>query len=100
MHLEALAMDNAGTCLIVFLLGDPHCLESGQGSQDGAADPDGVLTLGGSDDLQERRRCGGSVKNSEAIVLSCTVQCTSVSYLNKSCGYTELTTLVKMQFLA
>lgn len=51
--LEALPVDNAGACLVVLLLGDPHLLEGGQGSQDGATDPDGVLPLGGSNDLEE-----------------------------------------------
>merc|ERR1712079_180337 len=50
-HLEALAVDNGGAALVVLLLGDPHLLEGGQGSQDGASDPDGVLPLGGSNDL-------------------------------------------------
>merc|ERR1719295_323437 len=49
--LEALAVDDAGTGLVVLLLGDPHLLEGGEGSQDGASDPDGVLPLGGSNDL-------------------------------------------------
>ncbi|CAN8002682.1 unnamed protein product, partial [Ixodes hexagonus] len=49
--LEALAVHNAGAGLVVLLLGDPHLLEGGQGGQDGTADPDGVLPLGGSDDL-------------------------------------------------
>ena len=44
-------MDNAGAGLVVFLLGDPHLLEGGKRSQDGASDPDGVLSLGRSDDL-------------------------------------------------
>ena len=44
-------MNNARSGLVVLLLGDPHLLESGEGSQDGASDPDGVLSLGGSDDL-------------------------------------------------
>ena len=44
-------MDNSGTGFVIFLLGDPHLLEGGEGSQDGASDPDGVLSLGGSDDL-------------------------------------------------
>ena len=44
-------MDDSGTSLVVLLLGDPHLLEGGEGSQDGAADPDGVLPLGRSDDL-------------------------------------------------
>merc|ERR1712061_29069 len=51
MRLEALAVDNGGAALVVLLLGDPHLLEGGQGGQDGSSDPDGVLPLGGSDDL-------------------------------------------------
>merc|ERR1712045_369821 len=50
-HLEALAVDDGGAALVVLLLGDPHLLEGGQGGQDGSSDPDGVLPLGGSDDL-------------------------------------------------
>jgi hypothetical protein len=50
-HLEALAVDNGGSALIVLLLGDPHLLEGGEGGQDGATDPDGVLPLRGSNDL-------------------------------------------------
>ena len=44
-------MNNCGSSLVVFLLGDPHLLEGGKGGQDGASDPDGVLPLGRSDDL-------------------------------------------------
>ena len=44
-------MDDAGTGLVILLLGDPHFLEGGKRSQDGATDPDGVLSLGRSDDL-------------------------------------------------
>merc|ERR1712027_192958 len=51
VRLEALAVDDGGAALVVLLLGDPHLLEGGEGSQDGASDPDGVLPLGGSDDL-------------------------------------------------
>jgi hypothetical protein len=50
-RLEALPVDNAWARLIVFLLGDPHLLEGGQGGQDGTTDPDGVFTLWGSNDL-------------------------------------------------
>merc|ERR1712045_865834 len=50
-HLEALAVDDGGAALVVLLLGDPHLLEGGQGGQDGSSDPNGVLPLGGSDDL-------------------------------------------------
>ena len=49
--LEALPVDYGGACLIILLLADPHLLEGGQGSQDGASDPDRVLTLRGSNDL-------------------------------------------------
>merc|ERR1712079_535921 len=51
MRLEALSVHDGGAGLVVLLLGDPHLLEGGEGSQDGASDPDGVLPLGGSDDL-------------------------------------------------
>jgi len=49
--LEAFAVDNGWTGLIVFLFGDPHLLEGGEGSQDGSTDPDGVFTLWWSNDL-------------------------------------------------
>merc|ERR1719370_1744340 len=51
LRLEALAVDNGWAALVVLLLGDPHLLEGGEGSQDGASDPDGVLPLGRSNDL-------------------------------------------------
>merc|ERR1711948_235648 len=51
LRLEALAVDDGWAALVVLLLGDPHLLEGGEGSQDGASDPDGVLPLGRSDDL-------------------------------------------------
>ncbi len=57
-------MDNGRTGLVVLLLGDPHLLEGGQRSQDGATDPDGVLTLRRSNDLQRDER-RFSVLNSE-----------------------------------
>merc|ERR1719323_753140 len=49
--LEALPVDDGGTGLVVLLLGDPHLLDGGEGGQDGASNPDGVLPLWGSDDL-------------------------------------------------
>merc|ERR1711921_60459 len=51
LYLEALPVDDGGAALVVLLLGDPHLLEGGEGSQDGSSDPDGVLPLRGSDDL-------------------------------------------------
>jgi hypothetical protein len=50
-NLEALSVNDLRPGLIVFLLGDPHLLESGEGGQDGATNPDGVFTLRGSDDF-------------------------------------------------
>merc|ERR550519_1566217 len=50
-RLEAFAVDDSGAGFVVLLLGDPHLLEGGEGSQDGASDPDRVLSLGRSDDL-------------------------------------------------
>lgn len=49
--LEALAVDNGRTALVVLLLGDPHLLEGGKRSQDGTTDPDGVFSLRRSNDL-------------------------------------------------
>merc|ERR1719189_3501304 len=51
MRLEALAVDNGWAALVVLLLGDPHLLEGGEGSQDGATDPYGVFPLGRSNNL-------------------------------------------------
>merc|ERR1719179_84328 len=50
-YLEALAVDNGWSTLVVLLLGDPHLLEGGEGSKDGSSDPDGVLPLWWSNDL-------------------------------------------------
>merc|ERR1712021_248485 len=49
--LEALPVNNGGTTLVVLLLGDPHLLEGGERGEDGASDPDRVLPLWGSNDL-------------------------------------------------
>merc|ERR1712117_880903 len=49
--LEAFPVDDGWAALIVFLLGDPHLLEGGEGRQDGASDPDGVFPLRGSNNL-------------------------------------------------
>merc|ERR1719300_172221 len=50
-NLEALAVNNGWAALIVLLLGDPHLLEGGEGSKNGASDPDRVFPLWGSNDL-------------------------------------------------
>merc|ERR1712107_767045 len=50
-NLEALPVDNGWAAFVVFLLGDPHLLEGGEGRQDGATDPDGVFPFWGSNDL-------------------------------------------------
>lgn len=49
--LEALAVDDSRAGFVVFLFGDPHLLEGGQGGQDGTTDPYGVLPFWGCDDL-------------------------------------------------
>ena len=63
VSLEALAMDNTRTGLIIFLFRDPHLLEGGQRGQDGTADPYGVLPFGRSNDLDfdGRRRKSGNL---------------------------------------
>jgi len=49
--LEALAVHNGRATLVIFLLGDPHLLEGRERCQDGTADPDRVLPLRRSNDL-------------------------------------------------
>lgn len=49
--LEAFPVHNGWARLVIFLLADPHLLEGGEGSQDGATDPYGVFPLGRSNDL-------------------------------------------------
>ena len=44
-------MDDGGSGFVVLLLGDPHLLESGEGGEDGATDPDRVFAFWRSDDL-------------------------------------------------
>merc|ERR550525_915693 len=51
INLEAFPVDNGWAAFVVLLLGDPHLLEGGEGSQDGATDPDGVFPFWGSNDL-------------------------------------------------
>merc|ERR1711988_595060 len=49
--LEAFPVDDGWAALIIFLFGDPHLLEGGEGRQDGASDPDRVFPLRGSNNL-------------------------------------------------
>ena len=58
VSLEALAVDDGRSTLVVLLLGDPHLLEGGERSQDGASDPYRVFPLGWSNDLD--LHCGRS----------------------------------------
>merc|ERR1719268_692903 len=64
-YLEALAVDDGWAALIIFLLGDPHLLEGGEGSKDGSSDPDRVFPLWGSDDLDLD---GGRSKSSDFLL--------------------------------
>merc|ERR1712098_534421 len=66
-YLEALAVDNGWAALIIFLLGDPHLLEGGEGSKDGSSDPDRVLPLWWSNDLDLD---GGGSKSSDLLLHS------------------------------
>ena len=54
--LEALAVHNRRAALVVLLLRDPHLLEGRERSQDRTTDPDRVLSLGRSNDLDLHRR--------------------------------------------
>ena len=58
-------MNNGGTRLVILLLGDPHLLEGGERGQDGTTDPDRVLALGGSNDLDLH---GGRSKSSQLLL--------------------------------
>merc|ERR1712213_86975 len=64
-NLEALPVDNGWAAFVVFLLGDPHLLEGGQGRQDGSSDPDRVFPLRGSNDLDLD---GGGSKGSDLLL--------------------------------
>merc|ERR1719481_1392362 len=63
--LEALVVDNGWAALIILLLGDPHLLEGGEGSKDGSSDPDRVLPLWWSNDLDLD---GGRSKSSDLLL--------------------------------
>jgi hypothetical protein len=54
-RLEALSVDDGRSRLVVLLLTDPHLLEGTQTSENGASDPDRVLSLGRRDDLDLHR---------------------------------------------
>merc|ERR1712106_216136 len=64
-NLEALAVDDGWAALIILLLGDPHLLEGGEGSQDGSSDPDRVFPLWRSNDLDLD---GGWSKSSDLLL--------------------------------
>merc|ERR1719367_1284614 len=49
--LETFSVNNGWAAFVVFLLGDPHLLEGGEGSQDGSSDPYGVFSFWWSNDL-------------------------------------------------
>merc|ERR1719192_1386759 len=63
LDLEALPVDNGWAAFVVLLLGDPHLLEGGEGGQDGATDPDGVLPLRRSNNLD-----GGGSQGSDLLL--------------------------------
>ena len=57
-------MDDGWARLVVFCLGDPHGLEGGKGGEDGASNPDRVLSLRRSNNLDLH---GGWSKSSELL---------------------------------
>ena len=63
--LEAFAMDDGRSRLIVFLFRNPHLLEGGQGGQDGATNPDGIFALRRSNDLDLH---GGRSQSSDLLL--------------------------------
>merc|ERR1719495_2512996 len=65
INLKAFSVDNGRSAFIIFLLGDPHLLESGERSKDGSSNPDRVFSLRGSDDLDFD---GGGSKSSDLLL--------------------------------
>merc|ERR1719402_1052548 len=63
--LEAFPVDNGWSALIILLLGDPHLLEGGEGGKDGSSNPDRVLPLWRSNDLDLD---GGRSKGSDLLL--------------------------------
>jgi hypothetical protein len=63
--LEALSVDDGRSRLVVFLFRDPHLLEGGQRSENGASDPDGVFSLWWGDDLDLH---GGGSESSDFLL--------------------------------
>jgi len=47
----ALSVDDLGTVLFILILGDPLGLEGGEGAERGTTGPDGVVSIGRSDNL-------------------------------------------------
>merc|ERR1712018_986455 len=58
-------MNNGRSTLIILLLGNPHLLEGGEGSKDGSSNPDRVLPLWWSNDLDLD---GGRSKGSDLLL--------------------------------
>merc|ERR1711945_36781 len=58
-------MNNGRSTLIILLLGDPHLLEGRERSKDGSSDPDRVLPLWWSNDLDLD---GGRSKGSDLLL--------------------------------
>jgi len=57
-RLEAFPVNDGRSGLVVLLLADPHLLEGGKGGEDRSSDPNGVLALRWSNDL-DLHRAGG-----------------------------------------
>merc|ERR1719321_1825137 len=50
-YLEAFSVNNSWARFIIFVLGDPHILECGQGRKNTSSNPDGVFSFRWSDNL-------------------------------------------------
>jgi hypothetical protein len=51
INLKALSVNDSWAGLVIFLLGNPHLLKGGEGSQDRSSDPHGILALRWGNDL-------------------------------------------------
>jgi len=50
-NLEAFSVNNGWARFVIFVLGDPHILECGQGRKNTSSNPDGVFSFRWSDNL-------------------------------------------------
>merc|ERR1712113_1049237 len=61
-HLRALSVDNSWARFVILVLGNPHLFEGREGGEDGSSNPDRVLSLRRSNNLDGHRLRGKLVK--------------------------------------